>query len=232
MLSFDPKGLLQELADGQELFGLVENAAALADRSIVIFGGWEDVNVTIDDSLLPLYRALRAAGARDVTFRTYHTDHGFRNVREALRHSELSPQALLASVFPGLRYVWITRADTVRQAVSWALAAQTNIYSARQLEHRTPEQQPRYDFELIDNLHRLVLEGEAGWRAHFDDCGVEPLRVVYEDLVDDYEGTALRVLDFLGLPPLTPALAGQRTMVRQAAALNDEWARRYVAECS
>jgi LPS sulfotransferase NodH len=123
-------------------------------------------------------------------------------------HAQLSPAALLSAVFPRLRYVWITRNDQVRQA----------------------EQQPRYDFELIDNLHRLVLEGEAGWRAHFDDCGVEPLRVVYEDLVDDYEGTAVRVLGFLGLSPLKPALEGERTMVRQATALNDEWARRYVAE--
>jgi LPS sulfotransferase NodH len=145
-------------------------------------------------------------------------------------HAQLSPAALLSAVFPRLRYVWITRNDQVRQAVSWAVAAQTNIYSAAQLEHRIPEQQPRYDFELIDNLHRLVLEGEAGWRAHFDDCGVEPLRVVYEDLVDDYEGTAVRVLGFLGLSPLKPALEGERTMVRQATALNDEWARRYVAE--
>ena len=137
-------------------------------------------------------------------------------------HAQLSPAALCSAVFPRLRYVWITRADTVRQAVSWAMAAQTNIYSASQMEHRIPERQPRYDFELIDNLHRLVLEGEAGWRAHFDNCGVEPLRVVYEDLVDDYEGTVLRVLDYLGLPPARPTLEGERTMVRQATALNDE----------
>ena len=83
-IRFDVKKSLNELAEGQMIYGLIENSEKLADRSILIFGGWEDTNTTIDDYLLPDYRALKAAGAEDVTFKTYHDNHGFGSVRKEL----------------------------------------------------------------------------------------------------------------------------------------------------
>ena len=81
---FDFEAGLKELVDRQDVYGLRENAANLADRSILLIGGWEDEHVTIDQFLLPLYRALRGAGAAKVTFLVYHTDHYFSNVRQRL----------------------------------------------------------------------------------------------------------------------------------------------------
>jgi hypothetical protein len=81
---FDLEADLQELADHQDIYSLKENAGRLADRSILLIGGWEDEQATVDDILLPLYRSLRAAGASDVTFLTYHDDHGFGAVRQQL----------------------------------------------------------------------------------------------------------------------------------------------------
>ncbi len=110
-------------------------------------------------------------------------------LRELPGRNGLESHALLPSVFPGLRYVWIVREDKVRQAVSWAIAAQTNIYASFQLAHREPARKPEFDFQLIDNLHGLILLGERGWRGHFEKAGVQPFRVVYEELAADYEGT-------------------------------------------
>ena len=81
---FDLEASLQELADHQDVYGLRENASRLAERSILLIGGWEDKQVTVEDVLLPLYRSLKAAGAPDVTFLTYHDDHGFGTVRQQL----------------------------------------------------------------------------------------------------------------------------------------------------
>jgi len=76
----DLEASLEELVHHQDIYGLRENAAKLADRSILLIGGWENEQVTIDRSLLPLYRALNGAGAANVTFVTYHADHGFDTV--------------------------------------------------------------------------------------------------------------------------------------------------------
>jgi uncharacterized protein len=81
---FDYDAGTKELIDHQDVYGLRENAANLADRSILLLGGWEDEQVTIDQFLLPLYRALKGAGAGDVAFLVYHTDHEFSNVRRRL----------------------------------------------------------------------------------------------------------------------------------------------------
>jgi len=88
-IRFDVEYGLQEMANGQSIYGLVENADRLAGRSILLIGGWEDMNVTVDETLLPLYRALGAAGAAGVTFHVYHDNHAFLDVRPQLQHAIL-----------------------------------------------------------------------------------------------------------------------------------------------
>lgn len=78
----DVEETLKELEEGQDIYGLRENAARLADRRILLLGGWEDDKVTVEDVLLPLYRKLKENGAKDVTFKVYHCDHGFSQVRD------------------------------------------------------------------------------------------------------------------------------------------------------
>jgi pimeloyl-ACP methyl ester carboxylesterase len=81
---FDLEASLKELVDNPGIYGLRENASKLADRSILIVGGWEDQGPTVDQYLLPLYRALRGVGAEKVTFIVYHTDHSFSNVPQRM----------------------------------------------------------------------------------------------------------------------------------------------------
>lgn len=81
---FDLEAGLRELAEHQDIFGLRENSSRLADRAILLVGGWDDSQVTVEDVLLPLYRSLKGAGAVDVTFFAYQDDHAFQKVREKL----------------------------------------------------------------------------------------------------------------------------------------------------
>lgn len=81
---FNVGSTLDELRENQNVYGLRENAAHLADRSLLIVGGWEDNNVTIEDHLLPFYRELRKMAAGDVRFLVFHDDHGFSRVREEM----------------------------------------------------------------------------------------------------------------------------------------------------
>jgi LPS sulfotransferase NodH len=76
-------------------------------------------------------------------------------------------------------------------------------------------------------LYNLILEGEAGWQTFFQANKITPLQVVYEELVDSYEATALRILDYLEVPYPQPLVFGKRQMKQQATALNDVWAEKY-----
>jgi LPS sulfotransferase NodH len=70
--------------------------------------------------------------------------------------SELPAHAIYDRIFGNTKYVWIRRRDRVRQAVSWAKAAQTGIFSSVQARDQEARQKPEFDFTFINNLHRLV----------------------------------------------------------------------------
>jgi dienelactone hydrolase len=87
---FDVQATLSELSEGQDIFGLRENAANLAGREILLIGGWEDENVTIEESLLPLYRELKKNLDGEVIFKVFHDDHEFAEVREEMSEAILT----------------------------------------------------------------------------------------------------------------------------------------------
>ena len=51
--------------------------------------------------------------------------------------------------------------------------------------------------------------------------------MVYEDLVEDYEGTVLRLLEGIGIPVPENFVVAQPKMKRQADELSEEWVRLY-----
>jgi len=83
-INFEGSGLLKKLAANPAPVDLRLSANDLAARDILMVGGWDDTQITIDQFLLPFYRALKKAGAPKIRFVAYHTDHSFRNVREEL----------------------------------------------------------------------------------------------------------------------------------------------------
>ena len=149
------------------------------------------------------------------------------HLQELSAYRGLDACPLLRTLFPNLYFVWMIRRDKVRQAVSWAKAANAGIWAWTREDPPEREQEPAFDFELVDNLVRLIDEGERGWEQFFLECGVEPLKVYYKDLVCAYERTALDVLDYLGVPYPGDLALGERRMKRQSDGLNDKWVQKY-----
>ena len=139
----------------------------------------------------------------------------------------LSAAELVADIFPDLHYIWLTRRNKVRQAVSFSKALQTKVWMTYRLRENKEPQLAVYDFQKIRKyLHHLVLQ-EARWQEYFTAAGVKPLTVVYEDFVQEYRPTLQRVLAFLGMElpedfrPLKPFL------VKQADEESERWVQRY-----
>ena len=118
-------------------------------------------------------------------------------------------------------------ADKVQQAVSWAKAAKTGIWTWTQETPPAVEREPDFDFEFVDNLVRLIDEGERGWAQFFQECGVEPYKLFYADIVQSYERTALNILDYLRVPYPTDLAFGERRMKRQSDGLDEKWVQMY-----
>ena len=82
---------------------------------------------------------------------------------------------------------------------------------------------------LIDRVLDRDPHNEAAWQRYFEYYGIEPMLVVYEDLVEAYEETALNILHYLRVPVPENFAFAERRMKQQADMLSEDWVRRFYA---
>jgi LPS sulfotransferase NodH len=110
---------------------------------------------------------------------------------------EIPPNEIMTDIFPGAKYVWLTRRNKVRQAISYSKAFQSNIWQTHVEAGRQHGREPRFNFEAMDNLvQRLILQ-ETAWQEFFTSMDVIPYTVVYEDFAKRPIEETLQILDFL-----------------------------------
>jgi LPS sulfotransferase NodH len=164
-----------------------------------------------------------------------------RNIPE---YRDLPLAELLPTVFPGLTFVRVVRANKLRQAVSLWKAVQSATWREDQasaeaaasvegdgtptyrsfIEAHRP--QMRFHYRAIAHLLDQLLAEEASWDAFFEHCEIKPVLILYENFAAAYETSTLNLLDRLGLFP--PAgFEFEPRMKRQSDKVNDDWARRY-----
>jgi trehalose 2-sulfotransferase len=133
---------------------------------------------------------------------------------------------VLDALLGDVRFVHVTRPDTVDQAVSLWRAVQTHSWRAAD-GNGVAADCAAYTFEGIDHLRRQIEAHDAAWRRWFAEHGHDALAVSYDELSDDPRGTAQRVLRGLGLP--ADGVPEPETR-RQGDARSSEWAERYRRE--
>ena len=137
---------------------------------------------------------------------------------------------LLRNAFPRLKFVHVFRRHKLRQALSKARAHQTGHWKVQ--EGKTIQRKPQFDAKLIEQCLRESEEQEKLWGRFFQQIGIDPLRVEYENLCEDYEATIRRVLDFLQISLPRRARIGPPATVRQADDISRAWEKRFLAERS
>jgi hypothetical protein len=86
---FAPGALPKEIAEAgidklNPIFDLRKSAPRLAQKDILLIGGWNDRLVTIDQFVLPFYRALEKEKAKNVKIVAFQDGHDFKNSRAEL----------------------------------------------------------------------------------------------------------------------------------------------------
>jgi len=126
--------------------------------------------------------------------------------------------------------VHVARRHKLRQALSKARATQTDLWKVQ--EGKNVRQQPRFDADLIEQCLKDGEKQERAWENFFQRSGVEPFRVEYESLCENYEGTIRAVLDFLQISLRRGRRIGPPVTVRQSDDLSREWEERFLTERS
>lgn len=148
----------------------------------------------------------------------------------ARRYPPMTAGDLMASVFPDVRYVHITRHDKVRQAISRWKLRQTRVATVRG-DEPTPAPPLRFSYAGIDRMARETRAHDLAWEAFFAESGITPVRVVYEDLARDPDAAVRAVFAGLGIPaPPVAMRTGGTRLRRQADGVSERWYERYHIE--
>ena len=156
-------------------------------------------------------------------------DDFIRFVRQIPAYTELDVHQILTNIFPNLQYIWVTRRDKVRQAVSLWKAIQTQSWREDQREEEPMQsvRRPVFHFAAIKHLECQLIEHELAWQQYFAAYDIQPFVVVYEELLNNFEATIRQTLQYLSISVHEHLMFTRSTMLRQADAQSEEWVRQY-----
>jgi LPS sulfotransferase NodH len=143
--------------------------------------------------------------------------------------------AVLRALFGEPVFVWVSREDKVRQAVSMWRALQSRHWRGEQADVERDDERDRtsgnamYSYDGIDHLVRRFEQDDRGWRDWFETNSLSPLHVSYERLSADRAATVREVLAAIGVSP--PAgWSAPEPIRRQSDATSAQWVAAYRRE--
>jgi LPS sulfotransferase NodH len=102
------------------------------------------------------------------------------------------------------KVVHLGRRDRKAHLVSYARATLSGVWRKEQEQAGAAE--PAFDAGALATAERWLAAQESAWEQMFGELGIEPLRLWYEEVVDDPDRAVREVADHLGIV-LDPAAA-------------------------
>ena len=167
---------------------------------------------------------------------SFHEPH-FTKLIETFRKfpgcpaNEVNRVRIWENALPGHRYIFMTRRNKVRLAVSWWKAIITAEW--HRLAGVPPKSQDLSEAYSFDAIHHLFCEcsmREAGIQEFFAEGDIVPLTLVYEDFIQEYEKIVRKVLEFLELDTIQLEIPSP-LFAKIADDISEEWVQRFRQEC-
>ncbi len=204
----------------------------IADLGITV-----DANLPEREVLATVFRSVQHRGRNGTgLFGLRQQAHGLAFLCEKLAvlyPDEATDAARFHRAFGRTRFLHLTRADKIAQAISYLKANQSGLWhmapDGSVLEQTGPRREPSYDGTTLRTMVTMLTAYDRAWNDWFLREGLTPVRLSYDDLAADPAGMLHHVLDSLGLDPA--AAKGIKPGVRKLADKTSlEWAARFRAE--
>lgn len=151
-------------------------------------------------------------------------------LRETGRYDGADELEVITAAFPDARFVRVVRLGKVEQAVSLWTAIQTQTWR-HGVATAAITSEPVYHRGAIERLVRYLTEHEDRWSSLFAASATPaPFTIIYEELVETWDDTLRRTLEFLEIPAAATLELPHPPLQRQSDGRSREWVQRYVAE--
>jgi LPS sulfotransferase NodH len=123
------------------------------------------------------------------------------------------------------KYIWLTRDDLWRQAISLYRSQSTGIWNlGKKRETPVTYREVPFSMRKITSAHSLLCRQNEQWRQHFEQAGIDPLHVTYEQMVDDPVSTVRQVVRYLGIQQDVGVNVRSHRIMRDD--ITEEWMKR------
>jgi len=135
---------------------------------------------------------------------------------------------LLKDLRQNLQYIYLTRRDTLRQAISITRAQQSNIwFVSKDNDQPQVTGAVQFDYAQICKNKLEIEQRDKEWSAFFKEQNIQPLCITYEDIYPEPLLGVKCILDFLGLPKEFHLNLENIPIKKQQDALTEEWVKQY-----
>jgi len=143
---------------------------------------------------------------------------------------EIPVAVLLEEQFANLRYVWLTRRNKARQALSYYRASVTGQWwDIPGVDPESSLSPPaEFDFDQIRHMEDMLLDHEAKWQKYFEENDIDPLVLIYEEFAHDHTIAVREVFSHLGIS-YPERMDIRPRLLRQSDELTERWLDRYLA---
>ena len=100
----------------------------------------------------------------------------------------------LLHFFPDAHFVFLSRKDLLRQAISLVVARQTGKWIKFQIAVGSPS----YDFDQINNALLDIISHNAAWQYYLSVNNCQRIDILYEDMIVDINETIQKIATFIG----------------------------------
>ena len=125
-------------------------------------------------------------------------------LRQQPKYAGYSEQQIILSLFPQASFIFITRREKIRQAISLSRAEQTAVWEKHSSSRATENTQKHskakdlHPFYVKSALKR-VGDREQFWVNFFHENSIQPIEIDYENLIENYREIVPKILDFIGI---------------------------------
>ena len=122
--------------------------------------------------------------------------------------------------------IYLTRRDLIGQAISYSRAKLTKTWFAD--VPNVP--QVSYDYEHIVQCRKEIEMQCKYWEGVFSQANIRPIRVTYEELLENHSETITRILNEMQVSPALNEALPIPMIKRQADKVTDTWRRQFEAD--
>lgn len=186
-------------------------------------------NLSHISNKIEFYKSLVRMHSKEGIFIAKLMPAQLKRVLKNIEHVSGAPSDfdIFSSIFPNPTFIHLTRKDVLAQAISLTKALQTGQWIKTSEEDNRYSIEPYYSYvEIVISKNRLT-QMHNFWEEWFSSEGIDPLPIVYEQLVDNPAATLSRLLSSILENNRTCSFPENSRFNKTTSSVNQLWYRQF-----